>query len=60
VRAAQSAAVRITLVAVEPDESGGPRPSDAFGAQEIRLVTYAGAGTWTPWAAEPESTDDRG
>lgn len=44
VRQAGADAVTITLVAVEPDESGGPRSSDAFAAEEIRLVTYAGAG----------------
>ncbi len=44
VRRADADAVTITLVAVEPDESGGPRASDAFAAEEIRLVTYAGAG----------------
>jgi hypothetical protein len=39
-------AVSVTLVAVEPTEDG-PRPSDAFRASEIRLVTYAGAGDVT-------------
>jgi len=40
--------VRVTLVAVEPSEDG-PIASDAFGADEIRLVTYAGpADTTTP------------
>ena len=33
-------AVHMTLVAVEPDDDG-PRPTDAFKADEIRLVTYA-------------------
>jgi tyrosinase len=50
-RAATGDAVTVTLVAVEPDESGGPRPSDAFEADEIRLVTYAGAGDVDPAGA---------
>ncbi len=33
-------AVQVTLVAVEPGDDG-PRPTDAFEADEIRLVTYA-------------------
>jgi len=49
VRRAAGDAVQLTLVAVEPDEdSDGPRPSDAFGAEELRLVTYAGAGDTGP------------
>lgn len=44
----QGDAVRVTLVAVEPGEDGGPRVSDAFAAEEIRLVTYAGAGDTGP------------
>jgi len=42
-RAASNEAVRVTLVAVEPGDDA-PRASDAFKADEIRLVTYAGAG----------------
>ena len=44
----QGDAVRVTLVAVEPGEDGGPRVSDAFAAEEIRLVTYSGAGDTGP------------
>ena len=42
-RAVRTDAVRVTLVCVEP-EGDAPRASDAFKADEIRLVTYAGAG----------------
>jgi len=44
----QGGAVRVTLVAVESGEDGGPRVSDAFAAEEIPLVTIAGAGDTGP------------
>jgi len=56
----QDDAVRVTLVAVEPGEDGGPRVSDAFAAEEIRLVTYAGAGDTGPAACASNLTPSRG
>lgn len=37
-------AVRVTLVAVEPDDASSARSSDALKATAIRLLTYAPAG----------------
>ncbi len=47
-RAIQGDSVLVTLVAVEPGPEGGPKVSDAFRADELRLVTYAAPGDANP------------
>jgi len=53
---AEGDAVQVTLVAVEPTDDG-PRASDAFKADEVRLVTYAGAGDVDPQEEPGASLD---
>ena len=47
-RAITGDSVQVTLVAVVPGDAGWSKVFDAFRADELRLVTYAGAGDANP------------